>query len=554
MIKLEDLTLREKIGQLLMVRSSSLMFKINGNNWELRDREEVAEILRNNPYGSVFSAGYINMHTDNMAEKSEGRRCTIEEHKEWISFLNQNLRIPLLVGVDCENGTGGIFEDGTRTVGGFSVGAADSEDLSFRLNAAICTEVKASGANWRWYPIADLPSRFDNSLGRSYSSFPDRLVPLCGAAIKGSESAGVVSTLKHFPGEDSHEFRDSHMVTTSIISSFEEWEQTQGVIFKEIIANGVDSVMVGHQAFSAVDDEEINGKVIPATCSKKIVTDLLRERYGFKGVIITDGLGMGSLKAVGDVEERYVSMINAGNDVLLGVYPEDLDVVYNAVLKGRIPMERIDESCQRVLELKEKIGLFAEEKKIDLVEARQNTEKVSREIAEKSITLLYDRNELFPLKKENVKKVAIMCTSHDPDMLKKLDTMIEEFEKRGAEVTIMDKPTLDLHLDQVAETHDLILYVAYVGMHSPLGFPTLYGEQAHCYFTAFGYGKEKSVGISLGYPYLHYDVMQNAETFINAYSPAPTVQAAIVKAMYGEIGFDGVSPTDLEPKLRSFYC
>ena len=171
-----------------------------------------------------------------------------------------------------------------------------------------------------------------------------------------------------------------------------------------MINEGVDSVMVGHIAFPAVDDTKRNGKYIPATMSKKIVTGLLREKMGFKGVIITDGITMASLTSFCDYEDMLIGLINAGNDILLGVNPYDYEIIEKAVLDGRIPMSRIDESAERVLALKEKIGLFDDNRQeYKMSEESKKTVEIDRKIAEKSITLLYDNLNILPLKKENIK-------------------------------------------------------------------------------------------------------------------------------------------------------
>lgn len=557
MARIKDMTLREKIGQLLMVRNGALMLKPEGNQYVKRSRAEVAEILKKYPYGSIYSSGFTNNYVDNMymdARRQEDK-CTIAQHKEWVDFLNENLKVPLLVGVDCENGAADLFADGTATVSGFSVGAANSEQLAYDLGVGVAKEIKSAGCNWRWTPIVDIYARFDMSLGRAFSTDPEQIVTLSTAAVKGVESVDVAATIKHFPGADPYGYRDDHMAITHLLSSLPEWEENQGKVFKQMIENGVSTIMISHGGFPAVDDEIVGGYYIPATCSEKIIKGLLREKLGFEGVVITDGIGMGALKVVGTYEERLIRMINAGNDVILGVMPEDLDFVEQAVMDGRIPVQRIEESFERVMALKEKLGLLEEEKPMeDFADIQAKTIAVNTQIAEKSITLLYDKNKLFPLSKEKIRKVAMLCSSHQENFDEKLQVLVDEFKKRGAEVTIFGKTELEMQLAQIAEENDLILYVARVSMHNPVGFPTLFGDVAKCYFSAFGYGAEKSVGISLGYPHIHFDIMTGAPTFINAYSVSPDVQTAVVRAMYGEIPFEGVSPTDIEPKLRYVYC
>lgn len=556
---LSELTLEEKVLQMLMLGQHKLFGKIEDGKEMRRSEEEVEACLKRYPYGSLWCFGRVKMSSTNMAEHCEANeKPTLEDNRRFVEKVSKHSRIPMLFAMDCEKGAGPVFSDATTTTKGLAVGAANSEELTFELSAAIASEMKAAGANWRWYPVVDMPNRLANvSVGRSYSDNPERLVKLATAAIRGSESERVASTVKHFPGCDPYEIRDAHLVTTMIQISYEEWEKTQGKVFKDMIDAGVMSIMTTHSAFPAVDDEKLGGQYIPATFSKKIIQGILREKMGFEGVIITDGIDMGGMSSVCSYEEKIIRAINAGHDVILGAGPYDSDFVCQAVLDGRIPMERIDESCNRVLDMKEKLGLFdeTEEEQIDVPKANRRTEEADREIAEASITLLYDRNQILPLLEEKVKKVGIIWSSHSKQPAEEaLAVMRAELEKRGAEVEILSGHVVKAVIDRLAAEKDMIFYIGYVASHIPMGTAFLNGDVVQTYTDAFSAGNEKSIGISMGYPYLHHDCMQGANTFINIYEPAPESQKALVKALYGEIPFQGTSPLDIEPKLRYVYC
>ena len=511
--------------------------------------------MRTNHFGGLWSYGRVKMETANVAE--EGTRVSVKEQKELIDECLKNVKIPLLVGVDCENGAGYTFLDGTKVGTSAMIGAADDEELTYKLNAAVAREIKASGANWRWGPIVDTRGRFSPGITRTFSDDHEKIIKHAIAAMRGTESEGVVATIKHFPGHDIYNFRDSHLTSTYLTYSLEEWENGQGKIFRELINAGASSIMSTHTAFPAVDDEMVNGNYIPATLSNKIIQGLLRDKMGFEGVLITDAIMMSGLTNFCSHEEILIRSINAGHDVLLGVAPDDFDIVHKAVLDGRIPMERIDESCERVLKLKEKIGLFDVKKgEINMEEQVLITSEINEKLAKKSITLLYDHNDLLPVSKEKVRKVAIIAASHMNSFFDDIYVMKDEFEKRGAKTDIYAQPFDGgaKTIRRIEREYDLIIYAAYVAMHQPLGMPSLYGEQAGLFFSAFKNGVEKTIGVSMGYPYLHFDMMTGARTFINTYSNSPECQKAFVSAIYGEIPFDGISPFDVEPKLRLVYC
>lgn len=552
--RLSELTLEEKVSQLLLLRQGHLTNVVDGDP-RPKTKEQREALMQTNRFGGLWSYGRVKMENANVAE--EGTRVSVTEQKELIDEAQANVKIPLLVGVDCENGAGYTFLDGTKVGTAAVIGAADDVDLTFRLNAAIAREIRASGANWRWSPIVDTRGRFSPGITRSFSDDPDKIIKHAIAAMRGTQSQKVAATIKHFPGHDVYNFRDSHLTSTYLTYTLEDWKQGQGRVFQALVDAGAWAIMSTHTAFPAVDDEMVNGMYVPSTLSKKIIQGLLREQMGYDGVLITDAIMMAALTNYCSHEELMIRAINAGHDMLLGVAPDDFDIILRAVQDGRIPMERVDESCQRILELKEKIGLFEESTEaVDMAEQAAITAQINDEIAKKSVTLLYDHNNLLPVSREKVKKVAIVAASHMKSFFEDLEVMKGEFEKRGAETCIYAQPFEggSKTLRRIEKECDLLVYAGYVAMHQPLGMPSLYGDQAGLFFSAFRGGVEKTIGVSMGYPYLHFDMMTGARTFVNTYSHSPECQKAFVSAVYGEIPFEGVSPFDVEPKLRLIYC
>lgn len=550
--ELNELTLEEKIGQLLMVAQYPLLVKVVDGVETPRTQEEINEIMKKCQFGSVWGQGKLRMKNVNLAEENVGGKATAAEYKKFLKDLEENVRIPFLVGMDCENGAT-LIEGGTSVSGPLSIGAADDEKLTYDLAQSVGKEMRAAGGNWRWSPVVDIVNRFNGvSSGRTFSDEPEKIVKHAVAAIKGTESAGVASTVKHFPGMDPYEIRDGHFTEASIHISLDEWRNTQAKTFQGVFDAGVDTVMIGHVAFPSADDTMVNGRYLPATLSEKIIKGILREEMGFTGVAITDGIGMASLQTICPFEEVLIRAINAGNDILLGVAPSAAEIVKQAVLDGRIPMERIDESAERVLKLKEKLGLFNDkEEEYDIFAQSEKTREIDREIAEKSITLVRERCKLVPVNKEDIKKVTIICSSHYSGTINELEVMKAEFEARGAKVDIIeDLPENGSEVKELAENNDLLVYAAYIAPHRPMGMPSLYGKKMETFINAFSHGKEKSIGVSLGYPYMHIDFMGGADVFFNIYAPNPEAMRAFVKAVYGEIKPTTKSPVDIEPKLR----
>lgn len=552
-----ELSLTEKVAHLLMIRQDQVIYKWEDGKTVRRPIEEVHEIMKKYQYGSMWVQGGKLMNGVDFGENDPGEIQKAKHTKKWLDDIQKDVRLPMLFGCDSENGMGYSYSDCTVTVGAYSIGAADDLELTTEISAAIAREHRAAGTNWRWAPVADIPNRFNAVRnGRGFSDDVDKLSAHIKAAIKGLAQENVVSTVKHFPGCDPYEFRDPHFVTDMINLSIEEWEKTQGKAFQNAVDDGVMSIMTSHTAWPMVDDEIMNGKPVPATMSKKIITGILRKKMGFEGVIVTDGMDMAGLTNMCSRKELLARAINAGHDVLIGTNLEDFEYLYEAVCEGIVPMERVDDACRRILDLKEKIGLFDDNYKNDYnMETEQSkTSEINRKVAEKSLTLLYDRNNLLPVNRDNIKKVAIVCSSHFPDTIKRLEVMKAEFEKRGARAVIYDDIKYGEQLTEMDKECDLIIYAGYLAPHRPMGVSALSGEKCRTYLWAFSKGKEKSIGISMGYPYMHIDTMQGADTFVNVYSPDAETLTAFVKAVYGEIDFVGKSPVDIEPKLRYVYC
>ncbi|MBE7042107.1 MAG: glycoside hydrolase family 3 protein [Ruminococcaceae bacterium] len=553
----KEMTIREKVGQCVCIRQYDLLQKTEVDEYLPRPLEERDEILQKNPYGVLWCAGNQNLKNINMSEKNYGNyKVTSDEYREWIKGLNKNWEIPGLMATDAESsGAGTIFSDLTIVGSGLSIGAANSEELSYELGVAVGKELRCAGINWRWAPVADLPSRFSMSCMRPFSLNPDQLVRLASAHIKGMQSVGVAATLKHFPGSDGYEYRDSHFTNAALNISMEEWWERQRKVFQKLIDSGAYSVMIAHETFESADDTMVNGKLIPSTLSKKIITDLLKGKMGFEGVVITDAVGMAGLQACYPYQQLLVELIKAGNDVLLGTGLDAVDILEQAVLNGELPEERVDDACRRVLEMKEKLGLFDEDYRIDeyrACEVTPRTREVDNLISEKSITLIRDKQNRLPFDKNQVKKVSVICSTHDDTFMDRMEVLKAELEKMGMEVRMQRRLSSFEEIQEINQNSDLILYAAYLAPHRPKGAMSFYDEECQTFGFAFTEGNEKSVGVSFGYPYIFYDFMGNADICVNAYSTSDATIKAFAKTLFGDLPMDGVSPVKLNPDRRVF--
>lgn len=546
--RLQDLTLRERIGQTQLTPDLGINFRRHDLNGSFRTDEETAEIMKNCQFGSFWMNNWLWVD-ENGELCPSGRRATAAEYRNWYRKMAKNVKVPMLCEIADEVGPGTRFPGLSTSRSALLWGATQDPDLVYSFANALAKEYKYMGGAWQWAPVLDITSRLSGaSIGRTCAENPELIAKMASAYVKGMQDGGVAACAKHFPGHDPYEYRDSHICGTVNNLSLEEWENTQMKPFKAVIDAGVYSVMVGHGAFPAVDDTKINGNYIPSTLSYKIVTELLKNKLGFKGIVITDQITMGALTSLYDHEELIIKLLEAGNDIILDSDIDAVDIVEKAVKEGRLSEERINDACQRILDVKEKLGLFEDDYTIgvgDIEEITKNTQKLKKEIINKGLTLVTNKTGLIPLNKGKIKRVTIVASTHYEGFMDSVATLEEEFNKRGATVKVVRSITDYSVMKNVANESDLILFAGYLGPHKPYGLPSFYGDTALTYQFALLYGKEKTIGASFGNPYIFHDFMPQFDTYINAYDFDPEVMRAFVRGIYGEKEFKGISPVEL---------
>ncbi|WP_246063896.1 beta-N-acetylhexosaminidase [Nonomuraea longispora] len=344
---LAGMSVEEKVGQLFMpVLYGTSASSESGENQARYGAGTPAKVIRKYRLGGVIlfpqnvrSAGQVVDLTNGMQRAARG--------------------VPLLVATDQENGLVARMSTlMTDFPGAGQIGATKDPSLSRAVAAATGKELRALGVNLDFAPVADVNVNPRNPVigPRAFGDDPKKVARMVSEAVKGFDDAKVAATAKHFPGHGDTSV-DSHTGLPVIKHTRAEWERIDAPPFRAAIAAGVDAVMSAHIVFPKLDP---SGD--PATLSKPILTGLLREKLGFKGVISTDALNMGGARTKYDDGEVAVRAVLAGADLLL--MPNDLPKAHRAVLaavkSGRISEQRLDQSVTRLLTLKQSKGLLAE--------------------------------------------------------------------------------------------------------------------------------------------------------------------------------------------------
>jgi beta-N-acetylhexosaminidase len=267
-------------------------------------------------------------------------------------------------------------------------------------------QARALGANMIHSPVVDVNTNPKNpEIGtRAYSDNQDQVIKYALESLKGFKDTGLIATAKHFPGRGESE-TDAHWDLPSVNVDKETMYRVHLAPYKTLIEAGVPAIMTAQCSYPAFGVHDI-----PASTSAILIKDLLREELGFKGVITTDNMMMGGILQRFEIREAVVRTIEAGNDLVLyrdesAQRPRIIEAVISAIKNGRIPEKQIDESVERILKMRLKMGLDKNGGKVNSNNAGQPINdpfviKTAREAAEKSVLLLRDKANILPLKKD----------------------------------------------------------------------------------------------------------------------------------------------------------
>ncbi|TDC67570.1 beta-hexosaminidase [Actinomadura sp. GC306] len=318
--------------------------------------------------------------------------------------LQKASKIPLLLGVDEEQGIVSRTPFVTRFPGNMALGATGDPAQAQAAAQVTGRELRAVGINLDYAPDADVNVNPRNPVigPRSFGADPALVAKMVAGAVGGYQSAGVAATAKHFPGHGDTA-TDSHTGLPVIQHTRAQWERLDAPPFRAAVDAGVDMIMTAHIVMPKLDR---SGD--PATLSRTVLTGLLREELGYQGVITTDSLLMAGVREKYGDAQVPVRAINAGADQLL--MPPSLPRAYRAVLaavrSGKISERRLDESVTRILRLKQRRGLFqgtaADPAKAAAAIGTPAHRATARQVAERSVTLVRNRNGVLPLRGRKV--------------------------------------------------------------------------------------------------------------------------------------------------------
>ena len=371
-----SMTLKEKVGQLFVIQAFS--------NKNKNHKDNIINIIKNNNIGGIiFSKGSAHKQVD------------------LTNDFQSESSIPLLIGMDAEWGLNMRLDSTFSFPWNMTLGAIKDNNLIRQVGRSIADHCKRIGVNFNFAPVVDINTNPDNPIigNRSFGESTQNVSSKSLNFMRGQQEMNILSSAKHFPGHGDTS-TDSHKTLPFISHDKKRILKTELKPFKTLINNGLESVMIAHLEVPSLEKT----KGLPSTLSYSIVTSLLKNTLGFKGLIITDALemkGLSNFKSKGNLD---MLAFKAGNDVLLmsANVSEGIKAIVDEYNLGEISEERLSYSVKKILKAKYKVGLnnFLPISKSNIYNDLNSLENkiLNEELVEKAITVVKNNVNILPIK------------------------------------------------------------------------------------------------------------------------------------------------------------
>jgi beta-N-acetylhexosaminidase len=479
---------------------------------------------------------------------------------------------PLLVSADLEAGVGMRFADATYWPWPMAVGATGDPSLAEREGEAIGREARAIGFNQIYAPVADVNANPDNPIinTRSYGEDPEEVARYVTAFVRGVQRAGVLATVKHFPGHGDT-LTDSHRALPVLEVTRDRLFQRELVPFRAAIEAGVAAVMTAHISVPALDSTPIpirpegpsenpytpdvsevtrNGS-LPATLSPAITGGLLRGELGFRGLVLTDAVDMGGIVDHFGVGEAAVRAILAGADVVVKSPDVDgaIEAVREALGSGRIPRERVEAALGRIRDAKAKAGVPALDlervfRVVDSPEDRQLAQEISR----RSLTLVREEPGALPLGQGA--RVYELTLTETPGRLTGTEFWRNVRSRARTPVpppgAFLDARSTRTDVEKAVSdsaAYDVVIAGLFIHFQTGRGTLSVPGQAREAIESMVAAGR-RVVVVAFGSPYSLREI-PSAKTYLVAWGTQDDAQAAAARALFGEAEIAGRLPVTI---------
>lgn len=499
--------------------------------------------------------------------------------KENMRFLQKSSRIPLLVAANLENGGVGTVCEGTLFANPMGCAATGDKENGYRLGKISCSEAAEAGVNLAFAPIIDIDRNYHNPITnvRTFGNDPKTVLDFAREYIRAAGEEGVLPTIKHFPGDGKDE-RDQHLLVSVNDCTMQEWENADGKIYRALIDEGVPVVMAGHIAAPKVA-KSVCGELteeeayLPASQSKALIKHLLREKFSFQGLVITDSTLMVGYMQKMPRKRAIPYSVECGVDMILFSRSIEEDIVYmrDGLEKGILSAARLEEAVTRILGIKAKLGLPERDFSIPVSRggiAEETKQAWVMECADRAVTLVKDTKKILPVSPDKTKRIYLNVIENTADNDSPFAKEIAgRFLKEGFAVTLRKRkyefdpaaltlenitPEVDEALKEtMCSTQDFVdqydMAVIVLNMKTAsnatvvrVNWNVLFGMGNDLPWYA---GEMPLLVISTNNPYHLLDIPM-AHAYINTYTANPATLDALFDKLTGRSKFLGISPVD----------
>lgn len=517
----------ERIAQLIMVAAYS--------NRGDEHREEILKLIQEQKIGGLifFQGGPVRQ---------------VRLMNEYQAYS----KVPLLGAIDAEWGVGMRLDSTISYPFQMALGAIQDESLIYDMGVEIAKQIKRTGLHLNFAPVLDVNNNPNNPVinYRSFGEDKYNVTRKSIAYMKGMQDQHLLTTAKHFPGHGDTDV-DSHYALPQIKHSRARLDSLELYPFREVVKAGIGGVMVAHLDIPALDSTGV-----PSTLSKPIITTLLKEELGFKGLTVTDAMNMKGVTEGNDPGIVDKDAILAGNDLLEFTedVPKAIEEIRKSIKQGLISQAEIDRRARKVLAVKYWVGLnkFEPTSLLNIIEELNTPEAnlLNRKLTEASLTLLKNDRNILPVKELKGLKVASVSIGTDKvtafQKALSLYTKVEHFSlKNEAASTDIDS------IRAILANYDLVI----TGIHDDSKFPrnTIKMNDSVQNFLQQLISEKTSIVALFKNPYVMDKLanIENAAALIVAYQDTKNSQELTAQLIFGGISANGKLPVSVGNKFKA---
>lgn len=522
----ETLSPDERIAQLFMIAAYS--------NQSKKHTDEIDSLVEKyNIGGLIFMQG------------GPIRQANLYNHYQKLA------KVPLMISMDAEWGLAMRIDSTVKYPWQMTLGAIQDEQLIYKMGVHLGEQCKRLGVQVNFAPVVDVNVNPKNPIinARSFGEDKYNVARKGIAYMKGMQSVNVMANAKHFPGHGDTDM-DSHKALPTINHPKERIDSIELYPFDELIKNGLTSMMVAHLYIPAYVKE----KGMATTLSKDVVTDLLQDSLGFKGLIFTDALNMKGVSTLFEPGVIDVKALLAGNDVLLfsGDVPTALEEIKKAIANGEISQEEIDRRCLKILRAKQWEGLnkFKPIATKNLYEDlnKREYELLNRQLSEASLTVLKNTNDLIPFKRLDTLRIASLSIG---------EAEVNEFQNTLSLYNQVDHFTVKslsssknaALLDTLRTYNTIIVSIHKSNKHPWKSYKIGAGTKDMVANLAM---KNNVVLTVFANPYslIDFEAAEKVNTLIMGYQNSTYAQQAAAQLVFGGIGANGKIPVSVSETIK----